>query len=224
MSQKTYLQLDYKSGTLFEYSADPKEGFEKHVSKTGKESYRKYHKYGAEGTLNNVSVRDSNFGKQISIALEDGIYVNFGLNDQKGNIDQFAEQIIKVLPMVNKGDQIKITPYNFLPEGEKYNKSGISFVVNGEKTKGLTNSYYDKEGKLVAGDVPAVKWKKDALGTNKPSAASLEEKNDYLTGVLAKEAERLKWVGSGNSNESVPQPKESKSYDPPAYEPDDLPF
>lgn len=209
MSQKTYLQLDYKSGNLFEYSGTSKEGFEKHVSPTGKESYRKYFKYGAEGVLETVEIRDSNFGKQLSIALSEGenkTYVNFGLHDQKSNIDQFAEQVIKVLPILNKGSQVKIAPYNFLPEGEKYNKSGVTISVDGEKVKGLTNSYYNKEGELVAGDVPAVKWKRDALGTNKPSAASLEEKNDFLTSVLAKEAERLKWVGSGQSQPSAPAP------------------
>lgn len=219
MSDKTYLQLDYKSGNLFEYSGTQKEGFEKHTSKTGKESFRKYHKYGAEGVLNSVSVRDSDFGKQLSIALEGGTYINFGLHDQKGNIDQFAEQVIKVLPILNKGDQVKIAPYNFLPEGEKYTKSGVSISVAGEKVKGMTNSYYNKEGDLVAGDVPAVKWKKDALGTNKPSAASLEEKNDFLTEVLAKEAERLKWVGSGQPAPQQPQSDSFKNV--PA---DDLPF
>lgn len=215
MSDKTYLQLDYKSGNLFEYSGTPKEGFEKHTSKTGKESYRKYHKYGVEGTLDSVSIRDSNFGKQLSISLEGGTYVNFGLNDQKGNVDQFAEQVIKILPVLNKGDNLKIAPYNFLPEGEKYNKSGITFAVEGEKVKGLTNAYYDKEGKLVAGDVPPVKWKKDALGTNKPSAASLEEKNDYLTEVLAKQADRLKWTGSGQQPDHTPPPQEDTSSDLP---------
>ena len=201
MSQKMYLQLDYKSGNLFEYSKEPQEGFEKHVSKTGKESYRKYHKYGFEGTLNSVSVRDSDFGKQLSLAFEEGTYINFGLLDSKGNVDQFAESVIKVLPQLNKNDKVKISPFNFIPEGEKYAKTGVSVSINGEKTKGLTNAYY-KDGKLVKGDVPAIVWKDNPLGGKKPSAASMEERNDYLLGVLTKEAERLKWEGNGSTEGS----------------------
>jgi len=208
---KTYLSLDYKSSNLFEFSSTPKEGFEKNVSSTGKESYRKYYKYGVEGTLNNVSVRESNFGRQLSIALDEGIYLNFGIADQKGNVDSNTEQLIKVLPELNKGDAIKIAPYRFLPEGSKYDKSGITVSVNGEKVKGLTNAYY-KDGVFVDGDVPAVKWVQDKLDKTKKKAslADLEKKNDYLLEVLAKEVERLKWVGAGSNAApaSVPQQEE----------------
>ncbi len=198
----TYLQLDYSTGHLFEYSANPKEGFEKHTSKTGKESYRKVHQYGADGVLNSVSVRDSNFGKQVSISLNDGAtYINFGLNDQKGNVDQYAESIIKYLPKVNKGDEIHIQPYKFKPEGEKYDKTGITVKVNGEKIQGLTNAYTNKEGKKVAGDVPAVIWKEDKLNKDKkkPDLSSVEKKNDFLIDVLMEQTERLKWVSNGQT-------------------------
>lgn len=211
---KIYLQLDYKSGNLFEYSSTLKEEFEQHTSKTGKTSFRKYHKYGYEGVLNSVSVRDSDFGKQISIAFDEGVYINFSLSDQKGNVDQFAEAVIKVLPSLSKGDLVKVAPYNFIPEGEKYSKTGVSFTVNGEKVKGLTNSYYNQTGDLIAGDVPAVIWKKNALGVNKPSAASLEEKNDFLSEVLVREAKRLAWKSGGST-----APK-----DPPPPPSDDIPF
>lgn len=205
MSQdKKYLSLDYKSGTLFEYSKDQKEGFEKHTSSTGKESYRKYYKYGVEGTLNNIQIRDSNFGKELSIQMDEGFIVNFGINNQKGHVDQFTESVIKVLPSLTKGDALKIAPYNFLPEGEKYSKAGVSISVNGEKVKGLTNAYY-KDGKLVKGDVPAVQYKESPLGGKKPSAADQEKKDEYLLEVLAKETERLKWVGSGHNAPVAPQ-------------------
>lgn len=212
MSQdKKYTQLDAMKGHLFEYSGTPKEGFEKHTSKTGKESYRKYYPYGVEGTLNSVSVRDSNFGKELSIALEEGVYINFGLNDQKGNIDQYAEAMIKVLGQMKKGDKVQIAPYKFLPEGQKYDKTGITVKVNDEKVQGLTNAYY-KDGKLVEGDVPAVIWKDDKLtpGKKKPDLASVAAKNDYLIDVLMEQAERLKWVGSAPT---APQQQSSQEDD-----------
>lgn len=207
MSQdKKYTQLDYGKGQLFEYSATEKEGYEKYTSKTGKESYRKYYPYGVEGTLNSVSVRDSNFGKELSIALEEGTYINFGLYDQKNNIDQYAESMIKMLGSLVKGQKTLIQPYSFLPEGSTYKKTGITVKVNDEKVQGISNAYY-KEGKLVEGDVPAVIWKDDKLtpGKKKPDLASVAAKNDYLIDVLMEQAERLKWVGSGNSVPAVPQ-------------------
>lgn len=211
MSQdKKYTSLDYAKGTLFEYSGTPKEGFEKHTSKTGKESYRKYYTYGLEGTLANVSLRDSNFGKEISIALEEGTYINFGLYDQKNNIDQYAEAIIKVLGQLNKGDKVQVSPFKFLPEGQKYEKTGVTVKVNGEKVQGLTNSYY-KEGSLVKGDIPAVEWKQDKLDKTKkkPDLASVAAKNDYLIDVVMEQTERLKWVGNGNNTPTTPQQQDN---------------
>lgn len=219
-NENVYLQLDFGSGNLYQYSKDGGEGFEKHTSSTGKESFRKYHKYGTEGTLSSVSVRDSAFGKQLSIGFEEGIFINFGLNDQKGNIDQYAEAVIKILPKVNKSDKLSVSPYKFRPEGEKYDKTGISFKVNNEKIKGLTNTYDDKNGKEVAGDIPKVIWKIDKLDKTKkkPDLASVEKKNDYLTDVLMEQTERLKWVNNG---QQTAQPQASGSAQ---EEIDELPF
>lgn len=205
------MSLDYRSGHLFEHSKDPKEGFEQHTNTKGAVSYRRYHPYGVEGVLNSVSVRDGSFGKELSLALDGGTYINFGLYDQKGSVDQNAEEVIKILPMLNKGQNIKIAPFRFKPQDSKYDKSGITFYIEGEKTKGLSNSYY-KEGELIAGDVPAVKWNIDKMSPDKkkPSLADVEVKNDYLLDVLSKEAERLKWVGSG---QQAPQAEARKPQD-----------
>jgi hypothetical protein len=172
---------------------------------------------------------------------DDVYYVPVDIADQKGNVDTYAESLIKFLPQLEKGINITIKGYNFTPEGDKYSKIGISISVDGNKIKSeLTNAYVSKEGVPVEGNIPALVWKKDALGKNKPTAVSQEAKNDYLLEVLKAQTDRLKWV-QGESRASTPTPKvETKSVNtlppqtpaqafPPAgklntEEPDDLPF
>jgi len=199
---KNYLQLEFGSGLFFEYSKDAKDGYEKHTSTKGNESFRKYYKDGVSGVLESASIFEGKFGNQLSLNIKDGdevYYVPVDIADQRGNVDTFAESLIKVLPKLNKGDKVTVRGYNFIPEGEKYSKIGISVTANDVKLKGLSNAYF-KDGVLVEGDIPATAWKKDALGKNKPTAVSLEAKNDYLLEVLKNETERLKWV----ANESAP--------------------
>lgn len=205
--EKRFLQLEFGSGQWFEYSKEEKTDYVRHESTKGNISYRKYYKDGVSGVLESVSIYSGKFGDAISLNIKGGDtvhYVPVDISDQKGNVDTYAESLIKFLPNLNKGDNITIKGYNFIPEGDKYSKIGISIQVDGEKLKGaLTNAYY-KEGKLVEGDIPAIVWKKDALGKNKPSAVSLEAKNEYLLEVLKAQTDRLKWV----SGESSEQPKQ----------------
>jgi len=206
--EKRFLQLEFGSGQWFEYSKEEKANYVRHESTKGNISYRKYYKDGVSGILESVSIYSGKFGDDISLNIKDGDtvhYVPVSIADQKGNVDTYAESLIKFLPKLNKGDNITIKAYNFIPEGDKYSKIGISIQIDGEKLKGtLTNAYY-KDGTSVKGDIPAIVWKKDALGKNKPSAVSLEAKNEYLLEVLKAQTERLKWV-SGESNEQ-PVPK-----------------
>lgn len=206
--EKNYLQLEFGSGQFFDYSKDEKEGHEKHTSTNGNISYRKYYKEGVSGILESVSIYDGKFGKQISLNIKDGdnvYYAPVDILDQKSNVDTYAESLTKVLHKLSKGDNINLKAWNFVPEGDKYSKIGITVTVGGEKLKGLTNAYYDKEGNLVPGDIPAIVWKKDALGKNKPTAVSLEAKNDYLLEVIKTQTDRLKWV-QGESSPETPKP------------------
>ena len=208
---KNYLQLEFSTGLFFKYSKNEEQGYEKHVSTKGNTSYRKYFKDGITGVLESASVYEGSFGNQISLNVKNGndvYYVPVDIADQKGNVDTYAESLIKFLPQLEKGMNIAVRGYNFTPEGDKYAKIGISVSVNGQKIKAnMSNAYFNKEGVLVPGDIPAVAWKKDALGKNKPTAVSLEAKNDFLLEVLKRETERLKWVQGENS--SAPQPAET---------------
>lgn len=234
--EKNFLQLEFGSGLFFDYSKEQKDGYDKHTSSKGNESFRKYYKEGVSGILDSVSLYDSKFGTQISMNIKEGDSVYFvpvAVQDQKGNVDTYAESLIKLLPQLNKGDKVTVRGYNFIPEGDKYSKIGISITANDTKLKSnVTNAYY-KDGKLVEGDIPAIVWKVDKLGKNKPTAASQEAKNDYLLDLVTKETDRLKWV-QGESTPQSETPKQPVTATPEqAFEPatnvkeenyDDLPF
>jgi hypothetical protein len=210
---KNYLQLEFGSGHFFDYSKEQKDGYVKHVSTKGNESYRKYYKDGVEGTLDSVSIYDGKFGQQISISLkkDDEIYyLPVAIYDQKGQVDNtYAESLIKLLPQLEKGQNLAIMGYNFKPEDSQYSKIGFSIKVSGEKLKStITNSYY-KDGALVEGDVPPMVWV-EKLGKKKPSAASIEAKDSYLLELLQREEKRLTWKKE-DSNSTEQAPKEEKS-------------
>jgi hypothetical protein len=208
-----YLQLDYKSGFFFEYSTNEKEGYEKVTSTTGKVGYRKYYKEGVSGVLESVSLYDGKFGKQISMTIKDSDgdlnYLPVDIKDQKGNVAEYAESLTKLLPKLEKGLVVTVRGYNFLPEGQKYKKVGISITVADTKLQGLTNAYYDKEGNLVEGNIPAILWEEDPLDSSKktPSMASVDAKNKYLLKVIKEQTDRLQYV---KNSDNSPQPKKEE--------------
>lgn len=208
---KNYLQLEFGSGHFFDYSKEEKDGYVKHTSTKGNVSYRKYYKEGVSGILESVSIYDGKFGQQISITIKEGdeiYYLPVDIYDQSKQVDNtYAESLIKLLPLLEKGQNVTITGYNFKPEDSKYSKIGISIKVSGEKLKSeITNSYY-KDGELVPGDVPAIVWV-EKLGKKKPSAASIEAKDEYLLSILETEEQRLTWKNNDNQNSSNESPKE----------------
>lgn len=238
---KNYLQLEFGSGHFFDYSKEEKDGYVKHTSTKGNVSYRKYYKDGVSGILESVSIYDGKFGQQISITIKEGdeiYYLPIDIYDQSKQVDNtYAESLIKLLPLLEKGQNVTITGYNFKPEDSKYSKIGISIKVSGEKLKSeITNSYY-KDGELVPGDIPAIVWV-EKLGKKKPSAASIEAKDEYLLSILEREEARLTWKNNDNQNSSDEAPKEeSPKQEPKKSEPessamppvhsdddDDLPF
>jgi hypothetical protein len=231
--KKVYLQLEFMSGKVFEYSKEPQEGYVAFTSKTGKVSYRKYHQ-GFTGELDSVSIRDTNFGQEVSVTLKDestAFYFNIALKDQKDFVDSsYAEDLISKLPNLEKGRTYTINPYRFMPEGNKYDKTGVSIKQGDLKIeKAFTNSYIDKEGVKVEGDIPAVVWKKDATGKNKPSAASKETRSDMFVEILVAQTERLKWTSSNTTGyAAAPQTGQPTATPAPqvmvAADIDELPF
>lgn len=242
---KNYLQLEFGSGLFFDYSKEEKDGYVKHTSTKGNVSYRKYFKDGVSGILESVSIYNGKFGQQISMNVKEGdevYYLPIDIYDQSKQVDNtYAESLIKLLPLLEKGQNVTVTGYNFKPEDSKYSKIGISIKVSGEKLKSeITNSYY-KDGELVPGDVPALVWV-EKLGKIKPSASSIEAKDEFLLSILEREESRLTWKKEDRNTETeeeknaklkaklescrVELPATEKSTPVPALEEDDddLPF
>ena len=188
-----YLQINYADGQVYQYSKDAKEGYESHKNTKGVESFRKYYKKGVYGTLTGVSIRESDFGKEISVALKDkngdSLYLNMPLFDAKKNLASYAESFIGVLPSLKVGTGYRIFPYNIKEEGQKYSKTGVSVVLanvetetvlEAEKPKRLSYTY-TKDGVEVPGDIPAIVWEEDFDGSRTMNAKA---KNKYLYDVL----------------------------------------
>lgn len=191
-----YLQVDYKTGNIFQYSKTIQEGYESHINTKGVESWRKIYKKGLYAKLEGVSVRDTDFGKEISIATKlgngDNAYLSLPLFDQKKNLASYAESFIAVLPSLKSGEAYRFFPYNMKGENDKYAKVGVSVVLadlsnesvieGADKPSKLTYSYV-KDGVEVKGDIPAIVWEEDFDGSKSMNAKA---KNKFLYDTLLK--------------------------------------
>ena len=235
-----YLQVDYKTGNIFQFSKTIQEGYESHINTKGTESWRKIFKKGLYAKLEGVSIRDTNFGKEISLYTKmgngDTAYLNFPLLDQKKNLASYAESLITVLPSLVIGQAYRFFPYNIQKEGEKYSNCGVSVVLadlsnesvieGAEKPTRLSYSYKNKEGVDVKGDIPADVWEEDIDGSRTKNSKA---KGKYLFEVLNT---YIAGLGSAAPTQSAPQasaptptvaPKvEAPKQEQPTH--DDLPF
>lgn len=66
----TYLQIDYGKKSMYIYSGEEKEGFEKHTSDKGRVTYRKYIS-AVSGHIVATYFRDGNFGPELTMIFED---------------------------------------------------------------------------------------------------------------------------------------------------------
>jgi hypothetical protein len=236
-----YLQIEGKSGRVFEYSKTAQEGFEEYKSSTGNTSYRNYYNTGVYGTLLNVSIRDSKIGEQLQVSVKNGneyINLQFPLYTERGGIDnRYAESLIRFLPSLEKGKGYRFYPYAIEQEGTTYMNHGISVIESPNpetEEKGNKVEPYLEYSKDPKGDkqIPNLTWK-EVAGKNRPSAVSQEAKDEFLFGFLKEAVDgHLKYEGgsSNSTQESTPTPKqeESKGQEAPvidgADEYDDLPF
>ena len=230
-----YLQVHYSTGAVYQYSKEQKEGFESHTNTKGVESFRRILKKGLYGTLQGVSLKDSDFGKEVSVQMKDVNgdinYLNVPLFDAKKNLASYAESIITVIQSLKVGTNYRIYPYNIKEEGAKYSKVGVSVFladIQNETVdkelplKRLTYTYM-KEGVKVKGNIPAILWEEDFDGSKTMNAKA---KNKYLYDIL------MANVTSGakpQTSTSTPQkPKTTKSFTPATNvkkeEYQDLPF
>lgn len=235
-----YLQV-YYTGEVFEYSKTPQPEFEEHTNSKGTTSFRKYYNKGVQGTLESVSIQNSDFGTRVMVTLkseEDLQIMQFSLNDQRNNIDSFTESLIRVLPNMVKGQDYWVYPYVISPEDQKaqdeaagntirekyYESSGVSVkhLVDGAKGDKVEPALvYKGDGGNV---IPQIVWKEDlATKKKKPSAVSLEAKNDFLTAKLMEATEgHLKRETTPSA--PPPTPKKEEPTKVTTTDDDDLPF
>jgi len=224
-----YLQIEFKSGNLFEYSKEQKEGFEEHKNSKGNVSYRKYYKEGIFGVYKGTTLRDTDFGKEVSIFMVDGNgdnnFISFPLFDQSKNIAAYAESLITVLPSMEQNYVYRIFPYTMEKEGSKYKSYGVS-VKHADITDKtvredfplarLTYTYTNKSGELVNGDVPAVVWKENFDGSK---IKDQFEKNKFLHEVLVKYASESVKVSNKVTGGEAPRPYGQQATKAPTEQP-----
>jgi hypothetical protein len=229
-----YLQVNYSDGAVYQYSKDAKEGFESHKNTKGVESFRRFLKKGLYGTLLGVTVRESDFGKEVSVAVKDkdgnSNYLNLPLFDAKKNLASYAESFIAVLPSLKVGVDYRIYPYNIKEEGQKYSKTGVSVVlanvqeetVDKENTLKRLSYTYTKEGVEVKGDIPAILWEEDFDGSRTMNSKA---KNKYLYDVLmANLTEGRTSAPPKEAPKATPAQVFKPTQIPPPQERDELPF
>jgi hypothetical protein len=228
MAKNVYLQVEFKSGNLFEYSKDQKDGFEEHVNTKNKISYRRYIKEGVYGVYRGTVVKESPFGKEVSIHMIDENQVNFYITiplfDQSKNISSYAEDYIATLPAMEMNYVYRIFPYSLENDGRKRYGVSVRHADMHDKTvredyilDKLTFSYTKKNGESFEGDIPEIVWEEDYDGSMKKNCT---ERNKYLYNVLMKYASE-KTVAAGNkvTKDEPPKPytgnftSEKESYD-----------
>lgn len=248
---KIYLELDEKQAKFFEYSKDPKDGFEKNESTNGKISYRKYHKEGIKGVLKFVNEREDEFPtgkvKKLSLIVDNSdtrYYLNFQILTAKGNMNQFVEQLIPFMPNLKQGESYRFFPYEMpseyvdkngitktaLNKGVSIHKWDLASDTKGDKVE-RAHSFASKE---KGGDIPAIKWDTvEDMGVSK-SIKDDRERRNYLYKILQASLTPDSSAGTQNPPATKEEPKapETKTEAPsapktteyPEEEHDDLPF
>lgn len=99
------------------------------------------------GKITNVFFRDTDYGKQMTLKVEDGenaVYLNLN------TAHNFAEDVMKKLPNVDITKDVKLVPYSF-EDGNGKVKKGITIYQNKEKVQ---NFFYDPDAKAIMNGFP----------------------------------------------------------------------
>lgn len=191
--ENKYLQIEFGTGNLFAYSKEEKEGYELFTSSKGNTSYREYHKEGVYGIYRGASIRETKFGKEISVHMVDidggNVYISFPLFDQSKDIAVYAEALIAFMPALQMNFVYRLFPYAMDRKGTEYKNYGVSIKHADMQEKTVREDYpldrlsytYTKDGVETKGDIPATKWTKHVDGSMKKDQS---EKDTYLYKVL----------------------------------------
>lgn len=218
----TYLQIDFKTGKFYNYSKEPKEGYEKQ----GEKGFRKYYddvigsiSYVSQRTNENLRAEELLIGLkgidgeeyevQIQLYIKDTIYTDF------------VTSFLSYSPNFKKGVVYTIRPYNFTPEGSKWAKIGFSIKDGEEKVARLSREIIKRDGTVLPGEIPAIKWEEK----RGKWAANKDDMLDFLYEKLEELKERFKKDISSTPKAQTPKataPKKEQAIKEEAS--DDLPF
>lgn len=112
------------------------------------------------GMIEDISVEDSDYGKQIKITLdanEDGKHpiLGFGVESKNGR------DMMKLLPAVDFSREVRILPYRFTPTDGKDELSGISIAQKndeGKFTEKIQNYFIEPVTKKHINGYPTIDW------------------------------------------------------------------
>ena len=231
-----YLQLDERKAQFFEYSKEPKQGFEKHEGT--KISYRKYYDEGVKGTLKSITERPEEFPtgtvKKLQIVVEKGgdkYFMKLSILNQNKSMNQYTEQLIPVMPNLKVGEDYRFYPYEM--EVEYTDKNG---TVRTAKNRGISVWTWDLDNnvKLVKvdrahsfakdGDIPQVVWEDVEDLEEVKKVKNDRDRRNYLYKIM-------KSCLTDSTPTEPSQPKEESKPTPPVAtesfseeDHDDLPF
>lgn len=226
-----FLKVEPSTGTCYELSKEPKEGFERKETNNPQGgitvSYRRYIKEGVFGRLTAMYERVNEWqGKKIRslcVILKDGedtYNVELPLVDQKAQIASFAESFIAYMPYLVIDQAYRLFPYAM--ESDKAGKDGALRKMYGvsmsiarlsdravdkeNKVQKLTYAKWDKEKKEeIPGHIPLIEWEE---GLDEGSVTPNKKKRTkYLYDTMKKYSVEYSATGGGvrtfNSKESA---------------------
>lgn len=224
---KNYLELDFRSGSLYEFSSTEKEGYEKYTSSTGNVTYRRYVKTGVAGKLKAVYISDQEgFGMQLRVIVEnpvDWFMIKIPVFTSAGRMDSYLESLLAFLPNMDLGKEYRLFPYS----GELEGKNGKTYTSRGFSVKEAT---VDGDGVVTVGEkverylkfipkdvevdpndptyIPKLDFVKGLNGKPKPSATSLAVQKEFMESLLQEQLERLDTKQEDSSTNTQEAPKE----------------
>jgi hypothetical protein len=225
MSNKVYLEVDWGAGKLYQWLKTEEEDSVKHVSSTGKVSYRRYFN-NVVGKLNNFSIGKNSFKRdelRWSMYNENDnttYYLSTPLENQEKYLTKVVVSVIRQMHSLDKGKVYRCLYYKIEKEDSR-NIVGFSFAApEGDCDPYADNAKFTTVHKLPIEDQP--KWEKVKKGRNEVWDRS--EYEVYYDNIMNKEVERLKYDESDSNQSSKASEQEAVTAEAVEEEYNDLPF
>lgn len=160
-----------------------------------------------DGILTGVKFRDSDFGEQAEITIEDAGEV---IQISVGTDSRFFSDLAKKLPNIDLSKVVELTPYEMETDNGK-TRRGITVRQDGEK---IQSAYWDADKKKAKGGIPVATAEERAeFDGDDWKMHFIKEKK-----FLKKKVEKMTFgTAQPVSKATRPEPAASN-------EPDDLPF